>query len=71
MAGRFVKSKRSSPKAEVLYCHRRHLEQRPVGVTLDFGNQFLGMSRWLEIGIRTNGGGNFKTADNRFKIAVL
>ena len=26
-------------------------------VTLDFGNQFSGMPRWLEIGVRTNGGG--------------
>ena len=26
-------------------------------VTLDFGNQFPGAARWLEIGVRTNGGG--------------
>src|SRR5258708_7036321 len=26
-------------------------------VTLDFGNQFPGANRWLEIGVRTNGGG--------------
>ncbi|HNI61280.1 MAG TPA: hypothetical protein PKW11_15155, partial [Pseudomonadota bacterium] len=26
-------------------------------VTLDFGNQFPGADRWLEIGVRTNGGG--------------
>jgi hypothetical protein len=30
-------------------------------VTLDFGNQFPGANRWLEIGIRTNGGGSFTT----------
>jgi hypothetical protein len=30
-------------------------------VTLDFGNQFSGMPRWLEIGVRTNGGGAFTT----------
>jgi len=28
-------------------------------VTLDFGNQFTGEDRWLEIGVRTNGGANF------------
>jgi hypothetical protein len=28
-------------------------------VTLDFGNQFPGANRWLEIGVRTNGGGAF------------
>src|SRR5712672_407608 len=30
-------------------------------VTLDFGNQFSGMPRWLEIGVRANGGGAFTT----------
>ena len=28
-------------------------------VTLDFGNQFPGADRWLEIGVRPNGGGAF------------
>jgi hypothetical protein len=30
-------------------------------VTLDFGNQFPGADRWLEIGVATNGGGAFAT----------
>jgi Chaperone of endosialidase len=30
-------------------------------VTLDFGNQFPGAARWLEIGVRTNGGTAFAT----------
>ena len=30
-------------------------------VTLDFGNQFPGAQRWLEIGVRTNGNGAFTT----------
>jgi hypothetical protein len=30
-------------------------------VTLDFGNQFPGDARWLEIAVRTNGGGAFTT----------
>ena len=30
-------------------------------VTLDFGNQFPGANRWLEINVRTNGGGTFTT----------
>jgi trimeric autotransporter adhesin len=34
-------------------------------VTLDFGNQFAGASRWLEIGVRTNGAGNFFTLTPR------
>ena len=29
--------------------------------TLDFGNQFPGADRWLEIAVRTNGGGAFST----------
>jgi trimeric autotransporter adhesin len=34
-------------------------------VTLDFGNQFPGVGRWLEIGVRTNGGGSFFTLSPR------
>jgi len=34
-------------------------------VTLDFGNVFPGAARWLEIGVRTNGGGNFFTLTPR------
>ena len=30
-------------------------------VMLDFGNQFPGANRWLEIAVRTNGGGAFST----------
>lgn len=30
-------------------------------VTLDFGNQFPGAARWLEMAVRTNGGGAFTT----------
>jgi trimeric autotransporter adhesin len=33
--------------------------------TLDFGNQFPGANRWLEIGVRTNGGGSFFTLSPR------
>jgi trimeric autotransporter adhesin len=33
--------------------------------TLDFGNQFPGAGRWLEIGVRTNGGGSFFTLSPR------
>jgi len=34
-------------------------------VTLDFGNQFPGAERWLEIGVRTNGGSAFTTLSPR------
>ena len=34
-------------------------------VTLDFGNQFTGGGRWLEIGVRTNGSGSFTTLSPR------
>jgi hypothetical protein len=34
-------------------------------VTLDFGNQFPGANRWLEISVRTNGGGSFTTLSPR------
>ncbi|MBA4150817.1 MAG: tail fiber domain-containing protein [Verrucomicrobia bacterium] len=33
--------------------------------TLDFGNQFPGADRWLEIGVRTNGGTSFHTLSPR------
>jgi hypothetical protein len=39
-------------------------------VTLDFGNQFPGANRWLEIGVRTNGSGAFTTLTPRQKIAA-
>lgn len=34
-------------------------------VTLDFGNEFPGADRWLEIGVRSNGGGAFSTLTPR------
>ena len=34
-------------------------------VTLDFGNQFPGANRWLEIAVRTNGAANFFTLNPR------
>src|SRR5215469_2286720 len=36
--------------------------------TLDFGNQFPGADRWLEIAVRTNGGGGFSTLAPRQKL---
>lgn len=39
-------------------------------VTLDFGNQFPGASRWLEIGVRTNGGGTFSTLEPRHPLTA-
>ena len=39
-------------------------------VTLDFGNQFPGANRWLEIGVRTNGGGAFSTLAARRPITA-
>lgn len=39
-------------------------------VTLDFGNQFPGPSRWLEIAVRTNGSGSFTTNSPRQKITA-
>ncbi len=38
-------------------------------VTLDFGNQFPGADRWLDIRVRTNGGGAFFTLTPRQKIS--
>jgi hypothetical protein len=37
-------------------------------VTLDFGNQFPGANRWLEIAVRTNGGGTFAALNPRQQI---
>jgi hypothetical protein len=34
-------------------------------VILDFGNQFSGAARWMEIGVRTNGVGAFATLSPR------
>ncbi|PWU22036.1 MAG: hypothetical protein C5B50_00320 [Verrucomicrobia bacterium] len=39
-------------------------------VTLDFGNQFPGANRWLEIGVVTNGGGTFTTLAPRQQITA-
>ena len=39
-------------------------------VTLDFGNQFTGADRWLEIAVRTNGGGAFDTLTPRQKVTA-
>ena len=39
-------------------------------VTLDFGNQFPGANRWLEIAVRTNGGGAFTTLTPRQPITA-
>ncbi len=39
-------------------------------VTLDFGNQFPGANRWLEIAVRTNGGGAFSTLAPRQAITA-
>ena len=39
-------------------------------VTLDFGNQFPGADRWLELGVQTNGGGAFTTLAPRQKLAA-
>ncbi len=37
-------------------------------VALDFGNQFPGANRWLEIGVRSNGGGAFSVLSPRHQI---
>ena len=39
-------------------------------VTLDFGSFFPGADRWLEIGVRTNGGGAFTTLTPRQKFTA-
>ncbi len=38
--------------------------------TLDFGNQFPGAGRWLEITVRTNGGGAFTTLAPRQRLTA-
>src|SRR5260370_4860226 len=40
-------------------------------VTLDFGNQFPGAARWLEISVRTNGAGAFTTLIPRQPIPTV
>jgi hypothetical protein len=39
-------------------------------VTLDFGNQFPGADRWLQIEVRTNGGGAFAALSPRQRITA-
>ena len=39
-------------------------------VTLEFGANFPGADRWLEIAVRTNGGGTFDTLSPRQKLAL-
>ncbi|HTY86700.1 MAG TPA: hypothetical protein VMB80_04485, partial [Candidatus Acidoferrum sp.] len=40
-------------------------------VTLDFGNQFPGAGRWLEIAVRTNGSGSFFTLSPRQQLTPM
>lgn len=40
-------------------------------VSIDFGNQFPGANRWLEIAVRTNGGGAFTTLTPRQILAAV
>ena len=40
-------------------------------VTLDFGNQFPGTDRWLEIGVRTNGGASFSALSPRQRLTAM
>jgi hypothetical protein len=40
-------------------------------VTLDFGNQFPGAPRWLQIGVRTNGNGAFATLNPRQEVTAM
>jgi|GEM_PF-2911723 len=40
-------------------------------VVLDFGNQFSGPDRWLEIAVRTNGNGNFITLSPRQPVTAI
>src|SRR5258708_21503177 len=39
-------------------------------VVLDFGNQFPGADRWLEIGVRPNGGSGFATLSPRQQLTA-
>lgn len=39
-------------------------------VTLDFGNQFPGATRWLEIAVRTNGGASFTVLSPRQRLVA-
>jgi hypothetical protein len=39
-------------------------------ITLDFGDQFTGANRWLEIAVRTNGGGVFTALNPRQQITA-
>lgn len=39
-------------------------------VTLDFGKQFPGSPRWIEVGVRTNGGGAFTTLVPRQRLTA-
>ncbi|MFO1488774.1 MAG: hypothetical protein U1F65_09875 [Verrucomicrobiota bacterium] len=40
-------------------------------VTLDFGNQFAGPARWLQIGVATNGNGAFATLSPRQALTAV
>ena len=48
-----------SPQGPGLTNSATAVESGLFTVTLDFGNQFSGANRWLEIAVRTNGGGAF------------
>ena len=47
------------------------VSNRLFKVTLDFGNQFTGADRWLEIAVQTNGGSGFHTLSPRQQLTPV
>jgi formylglycine-generating enzyme required for sulfatase activity len=50
-----------SPQGNALTNHASAVSNGLFTVTLDFGDQFPGAERWLEMGVQTNGGSGFVT----------
>lgn len=58
-----------SPQGAVVASSAMPVSNGLFTATLDFGDHFSGAGRWLEISVRTNGGGSFVTLTPRQKIS--
>ena len=61
----FDKSTNGNQQGPILTNGATSVSNGLFNVVLDFGNQFSGPDRWLEIAVRTNGNGNFITLSPR------
>lgn len=67
----FDKSTNGNQQGPILTNGATSVSNGLFNVVLDFGNQFSGPDRWLEIAVRTNGNGNFITLSPRQPVTAI